>query len=388
MINFDTHLENRLAARETQGLLRTLQIPKQGSVDFCSNDYLGLAKSAELFQKINLESERLTIRMNGSTGSRLLTGNNDYTEETEHLLAKIFKSESSLIFNSGYSANLGVLSSIPQRHDTILYDELAHACMKDGARLSLARRLSFRHNDLTDLELKLKKNTTGRTFIAVESIYSMDGDECPLHELTTLAEKYGAIIVLDEAHSTGVTGSNGSGLAVSLGLEDRIGVRIYTFGKAMGVHGACVAGSEILKRYLINFARPFIYTTAMSPHSMIAIRYAFDHLNKNMWLQEELNNKIRYYASNTVNISDRIDSSSSIQTIIFKGNDNAKNAALELQRHNFDVRPILSPTVPSGSERLRICLHAYNSEGQILNLTRHLKTLCLKTDDNNYLADA
>lgn len=379
MINSDTYLENRLAVRATQGLLRTLRIPEQESVDFCSNDYLGLAQSAELFQKINHESESLTGRVNGSTGSRLLSGNNDHTEETEHQLAKIFKSEAALIFNSGYSANLGVLSSIAQRHDTILYDELAHACMKDGARLSLARRLSFRHNDLTDLESKIKK-ASGKIFIAVESIYSMDGDECPLLELTEVAEKYGATIVLDEAHSTGVRGANGSGLAVSLGLEKRIGIRIYTFGKAMGVHGACVAGSETLRRYLINFARPFIYTTAMAPHSVISIRCSFDHLKKNIRLQEELDNNVRLYLKNTFDIRNRTNSSSSIQTIFFKGNENASDAALELQRHNFDVRAILSPTVPQGSERLRVCLHSFNKEDQILNLTRHLKALSLNTD--------
>jgi len=370
----DIFLQQKLTERERQGSLRFLSEPNPSKVDFTSNDYLGLARSQELFQQIQNKTEGLAKKWNGSTGSRLLSGNSDYTEATEHELAKLFKSESSLIFNSGYSANLGVLSSLPQRHDTILYDELAHTCIKDGARLSMAKRISFRHNDLNDLESKIKK-APGKIFIAVESVYSMDGDECPLRELTEIAEKFGAIIILDEAHSTGVRGTNGSGLAVSLGLEDKIAIRIFTFGKAMGVHGACVAGSETLKRYLINFARPFIYTTAMSPHSIVSIRCSFDYLMHNTQLQEQLDLKIQLYVTNVSGIQNRTNSLSSIQTVLFEGNETTKNAACELQQHNLDVRAILSPTVPPGSERLRICLHTFNSDDDIMNLCSHLKEL-------------
>jgi 8-amino-7-oxononanoate synthase len=266
------------------------------------------------------------------------------------------------------------LSSLPQRQDSIIYDELAHASLKDGARLSLAKRMSFRHNDLNDLESKIKK-ASGKIFIAVESIYSMDGDECPLVELTVLAEKHGAIIVLDEAHSTGVRGNNGSGLAVSLGVQNKIDVRVYTFGKAMGTHGACVAGSEILKRYMVNYARPFIYTTAMSPHSIVSIRTAFDYLERNIHLQEQLNGRVRLYLSKISDIPNRTNSSSSIQTIFLKDNRKAKSAAAKLQQHRFDIRAILSPTVSKGKERLRICLHTFNSEEQIANLADQLRTL-------------
>lgn len=373
----DVFLKQKLVERERQGSLRVLSNPDLSKIDFSSNDYLGLARSQELFQKIKDNTEGLTKRWNGSTGSRLLSGNNDYTEETESRLAEIFNSESSLIFNSGYSANLAVLSSVPQRQDTILYDELAHACIKDGARLNLAKRMSFKHNDLNDLESKIKK-ASGKIFIAVESIYSMDGDECPLKELTELSERYGAIIVLDEAHSTGVRGTNGSGLAVSLGLENRIGIRIYTFGKAIGVHGACVVGSDTLRQYLINFARPFIYTTAMTPHSIVSIRCAFEYLNENPHLPQELGEKIKLYLDNTFQIHLRTKSSSSVQTMFFKGNENAKKAALELQRYNFDVRAILSPTVSRGSERLRICLHTFNRDEEIVDLTQQLKSMSLK----------
>jgi 8-amino-7-oxononanoate synthase len=362
-----------LDERKEKNLLRELK-PTVGLIDFCSNDYLGLARSEALFERIHEHLNRLPIKTNGATGSRLISGDSAFTEEVERNLASIFKSENALILNSGYSANLAVFSSIPQRNDTILMDELVHASIKDGARLSLAKRFSFRHNDLNDLEAKLKK-ISGRIFIAIESVYSMDGDQCPLRELCTLAEKYGAFVILDEAHSTGTRGENGSGLASSLEVQDKIDIRIYTFGKAMGVHGACVVGSHPLIQYLVNFARPFIYTTALTPHSIASIHCAFAYLQENIHLQTDLNATIKSYLSHLGDVANRTKSNSAIQTIIIPGNNNAKNAALKLQQSGFDVRPILSPTVPAGSERLRICLHTYNTLEQIDRLTTELRNL-------------
>ncbi|MGC4020980.1 MAG: pyridoxal phosphate-dependent aminotransferase family protein [Cyclobacteriaceae bacterium] len=334
-------------------------------IDFCSNDYLGLANNRDLFGMIQSKTEKLKPPYNGATGSRLLSGNNKLAEELEQKLAKIFHAPQCLLFNSGYTANLAVLSSVPQRGDSIIYDELAHACIKDGARLSLASRFNFKHNDLDDLELKIKQ-AKGNIFIAVESIYSMDGDECPLEEITKLAEKYDATVILDEAHSTGSYGENGSGLAVHKKLHKKIDIRIYTFGKAMGVHGACVVGDEVLIDYLINFARPFIYTTAMSPHSLISIECAFDYLKKHIGLQEVLQKKIKLFRSG-IDKSDlkRTKSKSSIQNVIVPGNTEVKEVAHYLQHHDFDCRPILSPTVKEGSERIRICLHTYNTDDEI-----------------------
>jgi len=374
MNNFDSVLQKRLTAREDDGLLRVLKNQNSLFIDFTSNDYLGLAHSRELFEQIQDKNQRFNKKFNGATGSRLLSGNDPYTEATEHKLSKIFRSKATLIFNSGYSANLAVLSSLPQRNDTVLYDERAHACIKDGARLSLAKRMSFKHNDLNDLESKLSK-ASGRIFIAVESIYSMDGDECPLKELVVLSEKYDATIILDEAHSTGVRGEHGSGLAVSLNLEEKIPVRIYTFGKAMGIHGACVAGSQILQQHLINFARPFIYTTALPPHSIAAIDCAFNYLDQNIQLQRILDEKVQLYIKRTYDLPNRTLSLSSIQTVILGGNDNTKDAAHKLQNKGFDVRAILSPTVQVGSERLRICLHTFNDDDEINSLTQQLRLL-------------
>lgn len=376
MSSLDDILKDRLDARNQLGLLRVLKTNATELIDFTSNDYLGLAGSIDLLESIQSKVQDLNIKHNGATGSRLLSGNSSYTEDVEQKLATLFSAESALIFNSGYSANLAVLSSIPQRNDTILYDELAHASMKDGARLSLAKRMSFKHNDLSDLESKIRK-ATGKVYIAVESIYSMDGDECPLRELIALSERYDACIILDEAHSTGVRGKGGAGLAVSEGLENNIAIRIYTFGKAMGIHGACVAGSDSLRRYLINFARPFIYTTALPPHNVVAIDCAFDHLGQHIGLQKTLQDRINSYLTGVTDNLTRTQSSSAIQTFIVPGNENAKRTGDILRHKGFDVRPILSPTVAAGSERLRICLHTYNTPEQIRQLTDALHSISL-----------
>jgi 8-amino-7-oxononanoate synthase len=376
-LNFlDDHLNKRLQARKENGLYRTLHLPSS-QIDFSSNDYLGLARSGELHQRILNTIHELALPLNGSTGSRLLTGNSDYVCQVEKKLARIFQSERALLFNSGYTANVGVLSTLPQKGDTILYDELAHASIKDGARLSLATKFSFKHNDLNDLERKIKKST-GKIYIAVESIYSMDGDECPLPELVDLQIKHHATIILDEAHSTGVMGKDGGGLAVSQSLHNKIPVRIYTFGKAMGCHGACVAGSEVLINYLVNFSRPFIYTTALSPHSIASIDCAFEFLRDHPTLQQQLEGNIDLYRQASKNLYQHHESKSAIQTLVIPGNTNIRSAANQLQQAGLDVRPILSPTVPVGSERLRICLHAYNTPQEITTLTEALHSLIQK----------
>jgi 8-amino-7-oxononanoate synthase len=377
MPSLDNIFIDKLSHRKEEGLFRELKT-NTDLIDFCSNDYLGLARSQALSELIDQNLHAMPVK-NGATGSRLLSGNSSYAEELEQKLAVLFKNESSLIFNSGYTANIAVLSSIPQKGDTIIYDELAHASIRDGARLSHAARYSFLHNDLNDLEKKLKRSS-GKLYIVVESIYSMDGDVCPLNELCQLANKYDACVILDEAHSTGSYGDNGSGLATSLSLEKNIDVRIYTFGKAMGIHGACVAGSNNLKQYLINFARPFIYTTALPQHSLVAIDSAFKFLSGNISLQNKLAENVKLFLNNIESGVQRIESESAIQTAIFSGNDRVKKIAVLLQNKGYDVRPILSPTVPKGKERLRICLHTYNTNDEIVSLANELNTISKSTE--------
>lgn len=360
--------KKELDKRKEDHSFRTLK-PQGLGIDFSSNDYLGLARSHELFQRIEEGIQTIVSPLNGATGSRLLTGNSELAEETEAYLANLFHSERCLLFNSGYNANLGVLSSIPQRGDTILYDELSHACIKDGARLSLANRFSFLHNDLDDLERKIKKSS-GKIFIAVESVYSMDGDQCPLKELVAMANHYEASIILDEAHSTGIFGEDGNGLACSLGLESEIAIRIYTFGKAMGVHGAVVAGSTNLVNYLINYSRPFIYTTALPPHSLIAIKESFKHISAHSDIQEKLHGKMNLFNSHSGSSTTK--NQSPIQSVIVPGNETVRNLSAQLLQEGFDCRPILSPTVKEGKERIRICLHTYNEDHEIQSLITYL----------------
>jgi len=367
----DDWMDAALKERAAQGGLRELTL-SENKIDFVSNDYLGLARSAQLSQKIHEHYSSLKNPSNGSTGSRLLTGNSELAQEVEAKLATIFRAEQALLFGSGYMANLAALSCIPQKGDTILYDELVHACMHDGARLSKADRHSFKHNDLSDLESKLKQ-TNGKTFIAIESIYSMDGDESPLKEIVGLANRYQAHIILDEAHSTGVYGKNGSGYAAMLGLESEIAIRIYTFGKAMGVHGACIVGSKALISYLVNFARPFIFSTAMSPHSLVSIQCAFEFLQNELHLQKQLRSNIHFFLEEYKNVNHpKVQSNSSIQSILVKGNNEVKKFANHLQHHELDCRAIRSPSVKPGSERVRICLHSFNTEADIQKLIKAL----------------
>lgn len=350
-------------------ILRTSSPP----FDFCSNDYIGFAQSTVLKEAINTELKTLTDYKNGSGGSRLLSGNTDYIEETEQYIANFHCAENGLIFNSGYDANMGLLSSVPQRGDTIITDELIHASIIDGCRLTHATRYKFVHNDLNDLEVKLKL-AKGNIFVVVESVYSMDGDISPLVEIASLCRKYEANLIVDEAHATGVFGLNGRGLVNQLNLTNQVFARIITFGKALGTHGAIVLGSQSLRNYLINFARSFIYTTAAPIHSIVAIKCAYKLLQQSD--DQLIHQKINLFRSQVVKkdiISmDRI---SPIQGIVFSSNEKTKAAALKLQQNNFDVRAILSPTVPKGKERLRICLHTFNSDEEIIDLTNHLKNI-------------
>lgn len=359
-------LQHKLDERVQKGNVRSL--PKNSNLlDFLSNDYLGLSRNQELANAIH-DRCRTEEVPNGGTGSRLLSGNHQWYEEAEELLKQVFQAESILLFNSGYAANQALVSAIADRGDTILYDQLAHVCLKEGAWLSKAETVAFRHNDLNDLESRLTRSK-GRCFVLTETVFSMDGDMAPLVEMVELCEKYEAYLIVDEAHSTGVYGEGGSGLLAQMGLEDRVFARVYTFGKGMGVHGACVAGLQTLKNYLVNFGRPFIYTTSLPPHSVIAITESFKYLNENLVLQNQLKDKIIAFRS----LWEDSLSQTSIQPIMIGDNEKARQVSLELQKSGFDVRPILSPTVKSGTERLRISLHVHNSDEEIVELARLLR---------------
>lgn len=354
-------LKEKLEERKEKGLLRTLS-SDEGLVDFFSNDYLGLARNEELGKRIEERVRSGGFLGNGGTGSRLLSGNHSSYTRLESFLADLFQSEAALVFNSGYAANQALVSSVAGHGDTILYDQLSHVCLKEGAWLSKAESFSFGHNDLKDLEVKLKK-ATGNIFLITESVFSMDGDEGPIEELIDLSKKYGAYLIVDEAHSTGTFGERGAGWLIDKGLQDEVFARVYTFGKGMGVHGACVAGSQDVIDYLINFGRPFIYTTSLPPHSVISIEESFKFLGEYPELQDQLKSKIDLFKKNATT-----ESNTAVQPIMIPGNAEVRAKAASILEEGFNVRPIVAPTVKAGTERLRVCLHAFNSDKDIQKL--------------------
>ncbi len=380
MKNFPKSLTQKLQQREQNNALRMLPVSNV-LIDFASNDYLGFANSEEIFDKTHQYLLENNIKINGATGSRLISGNHNLYQVTEDFIANFHQSETALIFNSGYDANVGFFSSVPQRNDVILYDELCHASIRDGILMSNAKSYKFQHNDFENLEKLITtqletRNPKPETFYVVtESVFSMDGDSPNLEELVTLCEKYNCFLVIDEAHALGVFGNHGEGLLQSQGLQDKVFARIMTFGKGLGCHGAAILGSSALKSYLINFARSFIYTTGLSPHSVATILMAYQQLKTEKEAIENLRNNIQFFNQEKMQMGLKplfVYSKSAIQCAIIPGNEKVKSIANQLQNNGFDVKPILSPTVPEGQERLRFCLHSFNSQKEISEVLQFL----------------
>lgn len=365
-----------MADRFENGSLRELRV-RRPMIDFSSNDYLGFAASKAMAEGVQKELANLPS-INGSTGSRLLSGNFELHEAVEESLALFFKAEAALIFNSGYDANLGLLSAVPQRGDRIFYDELCHASIRDGIRLSNASAYGFRHNDTDDLIKKFKRTQAekGNVYIVVEAVYSMDGDLSPLVQLAEFANHNDIRLIVDEAHATGIFGESGAGLTTSLGLEKHVFARVHTFGKSMGCHGAAVLGSLDLRQYLINFARSFIYTTALPLHSVLTIRHALLQLKQTRAIgQLRLNIAEFKRVVHSLNMDHLfLESSSPVQSCLLSPPERVKEISQKLMDRNFDVRPILSPTVPKGQERIRFCLHSYNTYREIQDVLFLLST--------------
>jgi 8-amino-7-oxononanoate synthase len=356
-------LDKKLNERRQSGAFRSLRLPDD-KTDFCSNDYLGIATHRLIRSQPGNESS-------GSGGSRLLAGNYSLIEETEKYIAAFHQAPAGLIFNSGYDANLGLLSCVPQRGDTVLYDQLSHASIRDGIRLSFAQGVSFPHNDVAELERRLQ-TATPQAFVVTESVFSMDGDMAPLQAIAGICERYGARLIVDEAHATGVIGKNGEGLVQDLGLENHCFARVHTFGKALGCHGAIILGTPTLRDYLINFSRSFIYTTALPPATVHAIRSAYDLMATLNQERDRLGQAIGHFRQAPIAF-DRLDSRTPIQVVIVPGNAEVKRLAQNIQDGGLDLRPILYPTVPKGSERLRIVLHSFNSPDEIDRLIAALQ---------------
>lgn len=357
-----TCLQLQLEKRRAQGNYRELRC-SSAQIDFASNDYLGFLHDGLLDNA--MKEEEPEARRWGSGGSRLLTGHSAYCESLENEIASFHREEAGLIFNSGYVAALGLLSAVVRREDTIIYDTHVHASWHDAMKLTRARVLPLRHLDLSHLEYRLKQ-ACGNVFVCVESVYSCSGMLSPLCNVHQLCQRAGAHLIVDEAHATGWLGKQGEGAVQLNGLQGKIFARVHTFSKALGAQGAIVLGSSLLRDYLINFARSFIYTTALPPCSLAAIRCAYNMLDKIADKRERLQRVIQYFRSKLGAMPLRFENSvSPIQCLYIPGNEGVKGVAEKLQKTGFDVRPLLSPTVKRGQECLRICLHAFNTEGEV-----------------------
>ena len=378
MDDFPKNLQIKLDSRTKDNSMRRLGTSTQ-LIDFSSNDYLGFSTSEEIYSRALQILKENALQHNGASGSRLLTGNHKVYTMAENYLANVNNADAALIFNSGFDANLGLLSSVPQRGDLILYDEFCHASIRDGIRMSNAKALKFEHNNLEHLTTIAERERASHNeiYVVTESVFSMDGNAPDLKAMTALCTRLKLRLIVDEAHALGVVGT-GKGLIYEQGLEKHIFARVLTFGKALGCHGAAILGSHTLIEYLVNFSRSFIYTTALPPHAVASILAAYEQLSSAEGIKrvKALKNNIEMFRSSVGNNqqSERfLTSDSAIHSCIIPTNEVVKAVSEKLKTKGYDVRPILSPTVPMGQERLRICVHSYNTEAQINSLCNILK---------------
>ena len=400
MTALEYRLQQQLDRRRQQSRLRILKTTDPKFVDFSSNDFLSLSTNQQFhsdYAKAVQETSRL-----GSTGSRLLDGNSHLAESLERNIASFHNAPVGLLTNSGFDANVSIFSSLPQPGDIILYDELIHASVHDGMRQSrAATRQSFAHNDVDDFQRQLHKlllsHPKATVFIAVESIYSMEGDVAPLTAITDIMnllphqDRDRSHLIVDEAHSNGIWGPCGRGLVSALGLESAVLIRLHTFGKALACSGAIILTSDVIRSYLINYARPLIYTTFLSHPNLLAIQTAYrwlqtpaltqpltDHLNK---LTLTLHNELLHLTSTVLDNRSRPVPNSVLyippllpraqRTPIFALlTSSPRQLAAHCQSKNFMVRAVVPPTVPVGTDRVRVCLHAGNQIEEVKRLVK------------------
>ncbi len=367
-----SRIEAELAQIKARGLGRTLALSR--GLDFSSNDYLGFAR-----HPLILEAARAALsrwgRL-GASGSRLLAGHHEEHEALEAEAAAFFGVEAALYFNSGFAANLALFSALPAPRSCVVYDEKIHASVKEGIRASLASKAPFRHNDLSDAEKRLRlARTRGarELFIAVESLYSMEGDLAPLSGLQDLAHRFEATLIVDEAHATGILGRTGRG-AIE-GLKAPGVIALHTCGKALGAAGALVTGPRLVVDYLVNRARPFLYSTAQPPVVVAAVRRALSLVDEEPWRRERLRALSILASSRLKGVLSRWTAragATPIVPVLIGSDEEAVAASQELSRRGFDVRAVRPPTVPRGTARLRVSINVQRREREIEELSANL----------------
>lgn len=350
------------------GTFRTLEIPV--GFDFSSNDYLGFSHNLNIKKKLAdfLLSPNTEL---GSTGSRLISGQNIYYVETEKFISELFTSESALIFGSGYLANLGVMLALGGSEAEFFSDELNHASIIDGIKLSRTQVNIFKHNDLSHLENLLKKSNVKRKIIVTESIFSMDGDSANIKALVELAEKFDAFLVLDEAHATGIKGELGLGESKRFHKKYEKLISVHTCSKALGTYGAFVISNKLIRDLMINCSRSFIYSTGLPPVIVLNIRYSLEELLNNYHLVETINENSHWFKQK-LNLSSLNNNSSNIVPIIVGNEKKVMQVASHMKEKGFHVRGIRYPTVAKGSERLRVTIKAFHTKELISTFINHL----------------
>jgi 8-amino-7-oxononanoate synthase len=346
---YEASLASSLAALSGRGLLRRLR-PASG-IDLVSNDYLGLASDPRLAARV---AEALVSLPTGAGASRLLGGDREIFSGLESRLAAFSGSPAALLFSSGYLANLGVLGALLGKDDLVVSDRLNHASLIDGIRLSGARTIVYPHRDLDAVAAALETPRKGRAFVVTESVFSMDGDRAPLKEIVEIAERGDALVIVDEAHATGLFGARGAGLVEELGLRDRILATVHTGGKALGAAGAWVAGSSLLCEELLNKARTFVFTTAPILALPVALGAALDILREEGWRAREVHRKAALLRSALREGGCATTGDTPIVPIRVGAPEPALALEAGLREAGFDARAVRPPTVPPGTCRIRV----------------------------------
>ncbi len=344
-------------------------------IDFASNDYLGFVKEDRIKKIVQTKFEELLFE--GSSGSRLISGHRNLISEIEQKIAALHHAEAALIYASGYQANVGLFSCIADRKDLYLIDESVHASIYDGVRLSFATHFKFRHNDLEHLKALIEKHYTRfeNIYVVVEGLYSMDGDSPNTEDLLALIDTKKIFLIVDEAHSFGVMGKDKLGVFSAKSIVDKCAARVIGYGKAAGFAGAAVLGSLVLKQFLINHSRSFIFSTALPIYHYQILSFIYDELVQHSELSiRQLYSNIHFFLQQTKDLHGVSKNNSPIQYLSIP-QEICISVQQNLLQSDMYAKVILPPTVPAGKERIRISLHAFNTEKEIVGLIQLLKIL-------------
>ena len=386
MNSMDAILQAQLDQRHKQFLYRhrtnvasgcdsVVQVEGKSLVNFCSNDYLGLAGHPDIAAALKSAIDQYGT---GSGASHLISGHSTAHQQLEEQLAEFTGRPRALLFSTGYMANMGVINALVGRHDLVLEDQLNHASLLDGGHLSRADYKRYKHNNMQQLDYLLEQSTASRKLIVTDGVFSMDGDLAPLPEMSALAAQHSGWLMVDDAHGMGVLGATGGGIVEQQGLTvEQVPVLMGTLGKSFGTFGAFIAGSEALIETLIQFARTYIYTTALPPAIACASSASLQIVRREHWRREHLQSLIQRFRAGAEQLGLQLmDSQTPIQPVLINNDQRVMEINQQLRSKGFMVGAIRPPTVPAGSGRLRITLSANHSNQQIDQLLDALEA-CL-----------